>query len=168
MSKTKAPTKYDLEKFKQWLSARQRHPLGRIEIMQERLDALEKITPAMQHHIDAIRKIHADFLAKNILTIDAIEALDYAQGLHWNNLVMKRDDVIPYALLGRQLSAKAKQYATYQSIKRKGKTALTQSQQNRVKTQYETRVRNGEKYGALKALSAQFDVSVSTIKNILK
>lgn len=92
---TKAPTKDDLDKFKQALSAPNLHPIGRIEIMQARLDALETITPTIQIHIDAIRKIHADFLAKNPRTLESLDALE-KQNDHWLKIQLIKD-VLPLA-----------------------------------------------------------------------
>jgi|GEM_PF-3692857 len=79
---TKVPNNDDWAIFKQCLSAPHMHPQGRIDLMRARLEALENITPTMQLHIDAIRKIHVDFLAKNPPTLESMDALE-KQNEHW-------------------------------------------------------------------------------------
>lgn len=45
---------------------------------------------------------------------------------------------------------------------------LTDSQKKRIVAKYQERVRNGQKYGAIKALAAEFKVSDKTISNTLE
>jgi hypothetical protein len=73
-------TKDDCEKFMQALSAQA--PQTRIAVMQARLTELKSVAPTVQFHIDAIRKIHAEFLAINPPTLESLEALD-RQNEHW-------------------------------------------------------------------------------------
>lgn len=49
-----------------------------------------------------------------------------------------------------------------------GGRRLSEQQERRLYDRYLERCRNGEKYGAHKELSAQFNVPVSTVKNIIE
>jgi hypothetical protein len=92
---TKVPTKDDWGKFKEDLSEPHQHPLGRIEIMHARLDSLKNITPTIQLHVDAIRKIHADFLATKPVTLESLDALE-KQNDHWLKIKLI-SEVLPLA-----------------------------------------------------------------------
>ena len=92
----------DWEKFKQVLSDPNLHPIGRIEIMQAHLDALENITPTMQIHVDAIRKIHVEFMETETRTLESLDALE-KQNEHWLKIQLIRD-TLPAARLGRKFT----------------------------------------------------------------
>lgn len=55
-----------------------------------------------------------------------------------------------------------------QGDRTRGNSKLTEEQKKRVKKYYAGRVNAGEKYGAIKALAAEFDVGETTIKGIIK
>ena len=55
-----------------------------------------------------------------------------------------------------------------QAERRLGKGTISNSSKDRVKKLYDARVKNGEKYGAIKALAYQFGYSEATIKTIIK
>ena len=55
-----------------------------------------------------------------------------------------------------------------QAERRLGKGKISNSSKDRVQKLYDARVKNGEKYGAIKALAYQFGYSEATIKIIIK
>lgn len=135
-------------------------PYERIEDMRAMLSTLPTDNNLITMHADAIRAIHAEVTAPPIgFTRERLDRLDQASE-HWSKIMVIRN-VMPLARQGARAS-KA------QSDRAKGPRALTPAQQDRVRRRYNERVANGEKYGAIKALASEFDVSQTTIKTTLK
>jgi hypothetical protein len=107
-------TNDDCEKFAEVFSAKGVSPIGSIEIMQERLAALENITPTIQLHVDAIRQIHAVFFATKPITLDSLAALD-KQNEHWRSIWLIQD-VLPVVRESVAQKAKRKAVNTANSI----------------------------------------------------
>lgn len=72
-------------------------------------------------------------------------------------------------IAGYKVARKYKNYADTQADRRKGKgKALTPVQEKRLVSEYQHRVSNGEKWGAIRELAAQFGTSETTVKTLLK
>jgi urease accessory protein UreH len=72
-------------------------------------------------------------------------------------------------ITGTVLEVGKNKHSASQADRRKGKgKALTTVQENRAVSIYRDRVRDGEKYGAIRDLAKQFKTSETTIKSLVK
>ncbi len=95
---------------------------------------------------------------------DDTEALEMAVEIYWQTLQSTRKQIT-----GVMLEAAKIKYSATQSKRRRGKgKALTPAQERRLVYQYQNRVFNGEKWGAIRELAAQFRTSETTVKTLLK
>ena len=101
-------------------------------------------SPGARGFLDIVIDLASDALAKT-----GYEAL------------LPLDTLLPNGAIGRK-------HRTSQSKIASEPRKVTPATRKRILSQYEQRVRDGDKYGAVKALAAQFSVSIGTIHNIIK
>ena len=95
---------------------------------------------------------------------DDTEAIELAVQAYWLALQATRMQIT-----GTTLEKAKNKHSATQSQRRRGKgKALTPAQERRLVYQYQNRVFNGEKWGAIRELAAQFRTSETTVKTLLK